>query len=168
MKYAFAAIVGAAAVASALIAPAVAQSTFNKSSNGVAAKVQATPSQEAAALAQTRCVELIKQQSAFDRSIAGYNAKARELEGKAKALPQNASLTRGSEKCKNQAEQLQALQQNGAEHLAYLDNIAESVKLCPSSMAEKLTAAQIAIKKSHEVIERVAIATEGSLASFCK
>ncbi len=148
-------------------APALAQSTFQKSPTGLAVRVQATPGQQAAATAQSRCVELIKSQSAFERNIANYAAKSKELEAKSKSLTQTASAGRGSEKCKIAEEQVNLYRDTSTEHLDYLDNIAETIKKCPSTMTEKLASAQVAIKKSYEVLERFTIGTEGALAKSC-
>ncbi|MBC8049300.1 MAG: hypothetical protein H7X92_04020 [Chitinophagales bacterium] len=164
----FVALVIWACFAVTFAAPSQAQSTFNKSSTGVAMRIQATPGQEAAATAQSRCVELIKAQTAFERNIANYATKTKELEAKNKSLTQNASAGRGSDKCKLQAEQANIYRETANEHLDYLDNIAETIKKCPSTMTEKLASAQIGIKKSYEVLERFTIGTEGALATSCQ
>jgi molecular chaperone GrpE (heat shock protein) len=147
---------------------AFAQSTFAKSSSGIATQVKATQGQEAAATAQARCVELIKAQTSFEQSIAALTAKTKDLESKSRSVAQSVSTGRGSDKCRIQAEQADVYRETASEHLAYLDNIAESIKNCPSTMTEKLAGAQMAIKKSHEVLERVVIGTEGALLASCR
>ncbi len=132
------------------------------------AKPQVTPGMAAAAAAQQKCVELIKAQPAFDKNIANYNTTSKELEAKLKSLPQPVSTGGSQERCAMQKEQIANFQSMIQEHYAYLDNIAQAIKFCPAQMTEKLSSAQLALKKSLETLEKVMIATEGVHASSCK
>jgi hypothetical protein len=149
--------------------PAIAQSTFGKSqANVTRTQAQPTETQSAAAAAQTKCVELLKGQPPLDSAITGLNARAKELEAKARALPQSASLGAGSDKCNLQQQIVATYRDNDARHLSYLDHIALAIKFCPAQMTEKLVAAQIALKKSQDVVERMTIAHEGVLSASCR
>jgi hypothetical protein len=161
-----------AAILAAVSAPgmaAEAQSTVGKSqANLTRTQAQPTETQNAAAAAQTKCVELLKGQPALDNAIAGLNAKAKELEAKARSLPQSASLGAGSDRCNLQQQLVATYRENNARHLRYLDHIALAIKFCPAQMTERLVAAQIALKKSQDVVERVTIAHEGVLSASCR